>query len=103
MLAGISVEYYTQLERGNVKGVSEDVLEGVTRAGSSTTSNGPICSTSPAPQSNYQPGNGPSPLQVRPPVQGCHDVTQSQAALERLAGGIRVTSQSVNTDWTRAG
>ena len=32
MLAGISVEYYTQLERGNVKGVSEDVLEAVTRA-----------------------------------------------------------------------
>ena len=32
MLAGISVEYYTQLERGNVKGVSEDVLEAVVRA-----------------------------------------------------------------------
>ncbi len=32
MLAGISVEYYTQLERGNVKGVSEDVLEAVIRA-----------------------------------------------------------------------
>ena len=32
MLAGISVEYYTQLERGDVKGVSEDVLEAVTRA-----------------------------------------------------------------------
>ena len=32
MLAGISVEYYTRLERGNAAGVSEDVLEGVTRA-----------------------------------------------------------------------
>jgi transcriptional regulator with XRE-family HTH domain len=32
MLAGISVEYYTQLERGNVRGVSEDVLEAVVRA-----------------------------------------------------------------------
>lgn len=32
MLAAISVEYYTQLERGNVKGVSEDVLEAVCRA-----------------------------------------------------------------------
>ena len=31
-LAGISVEYYTQLERGNVAGASEDVLEAVTRA-----------------------------------------------------------------------
>ena len=32
MLAGISVEYYTRLERGNASGVSEDVLEGVARA-----------------------------------------------------------------------
>ena len=32
MLAGISVEYYTRLERGNANGVSEDVLEGVVRA-----------------------------------------------------------------------
>lgn len=32
MLAGISVEYYTQLERGNARGASEDVLEGVARA-----------------------------------------------------------------------
>src|SRR3954470_24978702 len=31
MLAGISAEYYTQLERGNVSGVSEDVLEAVVR------------------------------------------------------------------------
>jgi transcriptional regulator with XRE-family HTH domain len=32
MLAGISVEYYTRLERGNVAGVSEDVIDGITRA-----------------------------------------------------------------------
>jgi transcriptional regulator with XRE-family HTH domain len=32
MLAGISVEYYTRLERGTARGVSEDVLEGITRA-----------------------------------------------------------------------
>ena len=32
LLASISVEYYTQLERGNVRGVSEDVLESVARA-----------------------------------------------------------------------
>jgi transcriptional regulator with XRE-family HTH domain len=31
MLAGISVEYYTRLERGNAAGVSEDVLEGIAR------------------------------------------------------------------------
>jgi transcriptional regulator with XRE-family HTH domain len=31
MLAGISVEYYTRLERGNTRGVSDDVLEGIAR------------------------------------------------------------------------
>ncbi len=32
MLAGMSVEYYTRLERGNVGGVSDSVLEAVARA-----------------------------------------------------------------------
>ena len=32
LLAGISVEYYTRLERGNAKGVSDSVLEGIGRA-----------------------------------------------------------------------
>ncbi len=32
VLAGISVEYYTRLERGNARGVSESVLEGIARA-----------------------------------------------------------------------
>jgi hypothetical protein len=32
MLAGVSVEYYTRLERGNLTGVSEGVLEAVARA-----------------------------------------------------------------------
>ena len=32
VLAGISVEYYTQIERGNARGVSDDVLEAIVRA-----------------------------------------------------------------------
>ena len=32
VLAGISVEYYTRLERGNARGVSDDVLDAVSRA-----------------------------------------------------------------------
>src|SRR4051795_1634092 len=32
LLAGVSVEYYTRLERGNGRGVSEDVLDSVSRA-----------------------------------------------------------------------
>ena len=32
LLAGISAEYYVRLERGNVRGASEDVLAGIARA-----------------------------------------------------------------------
>lgn len=32
LVAGMSVEYYTRVERGNVSGVSESVLEGISRA-----------------------------------------------------------------------
>ena len=31
LLAGVSVEYYTRLERGNATGVSEDVLDAIAR------------------------------------------------------------------------
>ncbi len=32
MLAGVSVEYYTRVERGNTRGVSREVLDGIARA-----------------------------------------------------------------------
>jgi transcriptional regulator with XRE-family HTH domain len=32
LLAGVSVDYYTRLERGNLSGVSESVLEALARA-----------------------------------------------------------------------
>jgi transcriptional regulator with XRE-family HTH domain len=32
LLAGISIEYYTRLEHGNARGVSEDVLDGIAHA-----------------------------------------------------------------------
>jgi transcriptional regulator with XRE-family HTH domain len=32
LLAGISIEYYTRLERGNARGVSDEVLEALARA-----------------------------------------------------------------------
>ncbi len=32
LLAGISIEYYTRLERGNARGVSEEVRDGIARA-----------------------------------------------------------------------
>ena len=32
MLAGMSIDYYTRLERGNLGGASDSVLEGLARA-----------------------------------------------------------------------
>ena len=49
LLAGISVEYYTRLERGNASGVSDDVLRRQTLFNSTTPSE-PTCSISPAPR-----------------------------------------------------
>ena len=50
MLAGISVEYYTQLERGNARGASDDVLAGSPTPCNSTTTNGATSRTSSAPR-----------------------------------------------------
>ena len=41
LLAGISVEYYTRLERGNARGASESVLEGMAALCSSTRPSAP--------------------------------------------------------------
>ena len=32
LLAGISIEYYTRLERGNIRGASAEVMDGIARA-----------------------------------------------------------------------
>jgi transcriptional regulator with XRE-family HTH domain len=32
LMAGVSVDYYTRLERGNLQGVSESVLDALARA-----------------------------------------------------------------------
>ena len=46
LLAGVSTDYYTRLERGNLTGVSESVLEALAAPSSSTSPNGPTSSTS---------------------------------------------------------
>ena len=49
MLAGVSVDYYTRLERGNLGGVSEEVLEALAEALQLDDAERATCSTSPAP------------------------------------------------------
>jgi transcriptional regulator with XRE-family HTH domain len=56
MLAGVSMEYYTRLERGNLNGVSESVLDGIARALQLDDAEGTICSTSPAQQAPHRLG-----------------------------------------------
>jgi transcriptional regulator with XRE-family HTH domain len=51
VLAGVSVPYYTRLERGDMSGVSQSVLEALARGSSSTTPSAPTSSTSPTPPS----------------------------------------------------
>ena len=48
LLAGVSVDYYTRLEKGNLTGVSDTVLEASPARSSSTRPSGCTCSISPA-------------------------------------------------------
>ena len=49
MLTGVSTEYYARLERGNLRGVSECVLDSLAEPCSSTRQNAPTCMTWPRP------------------------------------------------------
>ena len=49
MLAGMSTDYYTRLERGNLTGVSQSVLTASPAHCTSTRPNARTCSTLPAP------------------------------------------------------
>jgi hypothetical protein len=83
MLAGISVEYYTQLERGNVRGVSEDVLDGVARAlRLDDVERGHLLDLVRAAKQRATRGR-PTPERVRPAVQRLLDTITESAAFVR--------------------
>ena len=70
LLAGISVEYYTRLERGNAGGVSEEVLEGVVRAlRLDEAERAHLYDLVRAVNTNRSPRRGPSQERVRTTVQ----------------------------------
>jgi hypothetical protein len=60
LLAGVSVDYYTRLERGNLNGVSDTVLKRSPGRCSSTKPSERTCSTSPARRTAR-----PAPVAVR--------------------------------------
>ena len=83
MLAGISVEYYTQLERGSVRGVSDDVLDAVARALQlNEIERAHLFDLAHA--AKQRPSRRrPPPLQVRPTVQRVLDTITDAAAFVR--------------------
>ena len=70
-LAGVSVEYYKRLERGNATGASDQVLEALPTRCASTTPSVRISSTSPAPPGGrdrfpHNAGGGRPEVAARP-------------------------------------
>ena len=59
MLTGVSTEYYARLERGNLRGVSEAVLESLAGALQLDEAEGPTCLTwQRPPHPRTKPGRG---------------------------------------------
>jgi transcriptional regulator with XRE-family HTH domain len=86
MIAGISVDYYTRLEKGNLVGVSESVLDAVARAlqlddveRAHLFDLSHMANTS-APRSPHRPS---APTQVRPGVQRLLEAMTEVAAFAR--------------------
>jgi transcriptional regulator with XRE-family HTH domain len=82
-LAGISIEYYTRLERGNIRGVSDEVLDGIARAlllddveRAYLTDLARMANASPA-------ARRPTRQQIRPSVQRLLDSMTNTAAFVR--------------------
>jgi transcriptional regulator with XRE-family HTH domain len=69
LLAGVSVDYYTRLERGNARGVSESVLEALARRCSLMRPSARTCSTLPARQG---PRHGRPRREAGPPERAAH-------------------------------
>ena len=69
LLAGISVEYYTRLERGSARGVSDDVLESVSRALQlDEAEHAHLIDLVRTANSERPPRKTPMPAQVRPSI-----------------------------------
>src|SRR2546426_1755041 len=70
LLAGISVEYYTRLERGTARGFSESVLEGIARAlHLNEAERAHLIDLVRAANTTRQPSHRPTRQRVRPSVQ----------------------------------
>ena len=84
MLAGVSVDYYTRLERGNLSGVSETVLESLVRALQlDDAERAHLFDLARATQTVTRTRRRPAPKQVRPSVQRMLDAMTGAPAFVR--------------------
>jgi transcriptional regulator with XRE-family HTH domain len=84
MLAGVSVDYYTRLERGNLSGVSETVLESLARALQlDDAERAHLFDLARATQTVTRTRRRPAPKQVRPSVQRMLDAMAGAPAFVR--------------------
>ena len=84
LLAGVSVDYYTRLERGNLSGVSETVLEALARALQlDDAERAHLFDLARAAQSSPRPRRRPARRGVRPSVQRVLDAVTAAPAFVR--------------------
>src|SRR5215211_4670053 len=80
LLAGVSVDYYTRLERGNLGGVSEAVLDALARALQLDEAEcGHLFDLARAADTSARPRRRPGPQRVRPGVQRILDAMDAPA------------------------
>ena len=84
LLAGVSVDYYTRLERGNLSGVSETVLEALARALQlDDAERAHLFDLARATQTTSRTRRRPAPQRVRPSVQRMLDAMTGAPAFVR--------------------
>ena len=84
LLAGVSVDYYTRLERGNLSGVSETVLEALVRALQlDDAERAHLFDLARAAQTTSRAPRRPAPQRVRPSVQRMLDAITGAPAFVR--------------------
>jgi transcriptional regulator with XRE-family HTH domain len=94
-LAGVSVEYYTRLERGNLAGVSEGVLEALARALQlDDAERAHLFDLARSAGTSAKPRRRPAPQRVRPSVQFLLDsITNAPAFVRNGRLDILATNQ----------
>lgn len=88
-LAGMSVDYYTRLERGNLAGASEAVLDALARVLQLTeVERGHLYDLAATANNSRARRRGPAPLHVRPQLQRMLDSIQAPAWVRNGRGDI---------------